>query len=321
MVERPLALGSDGSIATSDSDSNHSSDDHIQATGSYHFNTHSQPYPHSLHHQHSYLHHHQHHHHQHHEVQRLQAAGEQDEDVDVGSVKMETDIHRFRLTAAPTSSSHMTSLGSSGVSVLHPSTVFHSHGVNSRKRATGGGRQSAKRRRAAKPSSAEKQKDGVDDDREKDNNNEDVDYGSQSSACQSPGLDLGLSSSPGDGSTNSGSESGSGSRKRAKKSQTMEDLQAQRVLANVRERQRTQSLNDAFAQLRDIIPTLPSDKLSKIQTLKLASRYIDFLYQVLRTDNGDGASVGEAASCSYVAGECLSYAFSVWRMEGAWNVH
>ena len=54
----------------------------------------------------------------------------------------------------------------------------------------------------------------------------------------------------------------------------------QRSLANVRERHRTQSLNDAFAQLRTIIPTLPSDKLSKIQTLKLATRYIDFLYQV-----------------------------------------
>ena len=64
--------------------------------------------------------------------------------------------------------------------------------------------------------------------------------------------------------------------------QTLEELQNQRVLANVRERQRTQSLNDAFSQLRKIIPTLPSDKLSKIQTLKLATRYIDFLYQVLR---------------------------------------
>ena len=59
------------------------------------------------------------------------------------------------------------------------------------------------------------------------------------------------------------------------------DLQTQRVLANVRERQRTQSLNEAFAALRKIIPTLPSDKLSKIQTLKLAARYIDFLYQVI----------------------------------------
>ena len=57
-------------------------------------------------------------------------------------------------------------------------------------------------------------------------------------------------------------------------------FQTQRVLANVRERQRTQSLNEAFTSLRKIIPTLPSDKLSKIQTLKLATRYIDFLYQV-----------------------------------------
>lgn len=56
-----------------------------------------------------------------------------------------------------------------------------------------------------------------------------------------------------------------------------------RVLANVRERQRTQSLNEAFSSLRRTIPTLPSDKLSKIQTLKLAARYIQFLYQVMLT--------------------------------------
>lgn len=134
------------------------------------------------------------------------------------------------------------------------------------------------------------------------------------------------------------------------------DVQSQRVLANVRERQRTQSLNEAFASLRKIIPTLPSDKLSKIQTLKLASRYIDFLYQVLRTDdesmsdgtmattNGQGSSLETYSPCvdaspepqqmtanssrsfntsggnsSFLANECLSYAFSVWRMEGAWN--
>lgn len=111
--------------------------------------------------------------------------------------------------------------------------------------------------------------------------------------------------------------------KRGKKSsnsssspQSFEDLQTQRVMANVRERQRTQSLNEAFAALRKIIPTLPSDKLSKIQTLKLASRYIDFLYQVLQSDELDS----KMASCSYVAHERLSYAFSVWRMEGAWSM-
>ena len=99
--------------------------------------------------------------------------------------------------------------------------------------------------------------------------------------------------------------------------QTFEELQNQRCMANVRERQRTQSLNEAFNQLRKIIPTLPSDKLSKIQTLKLASRYIDFLYQILRNDDMDAKI---PPSCSYVARERLSYAFSVWRMEGAWQM-
>lgn len=95
----------------------------------------------------------------------------------------------------------------------------------------------------------------------------------------------------------------------------LEDSHTQRVIANIRERQRTQSLNEAFASLRKIIPTLPSDKLSKIQTLKLASRYIDFLYQVLQSDEMDSKLTG----CNYLAHERLSYAFSVWRMEGAWS--
>ncbi|KAK9969054.1 hypothetical protein ABG768_027264 [Culter alburnus] len=117
------------------------------------------------------------------------------------------------------------------------------------------------------------------------------------------------------------SSSPSSVNKRSKKpspssTQSFEELQNQRVLANVRERQRTQSLNEAFASLRKIIPTLPSDKLSKIQTLKLASRYIDFLCQVLQSDEMDN----KMSSCSYVAHERLSYAFSVWRMEGAWSM-
>jgi twist-like protein len=132
-----------------------------------------------------------------------------------------------------------------------------------------------------------------------------------------------------------------------RKSQSFEELQSQRVMANVRERQRTQSLNEAFASLRKIIPTLPSDKLSKIQTLKLAARYIDFLYQVLHCGIGaEGENDGDensgadmktpgpcspstrlalmsasavTSSCTYMAHERLSYAFSVWRMEGDWN--
>ncbi|KAK3109112.1 hypothetical protein FSP39_023305 [Pinctada imbricata] len=107
---------------------------------------------------------------------------------------------------------------------------------------------------------------------------------------------------------------------RQKAQKTLADIQTQRTMANVRERQRTQSLNEAFAQLRKIIPTLPSDKLSKIQTLKLATRYIDFLYQVLKTEDAYDAS--KMTHCTYTESgeEKLGYAFSAWRMEGALGV-
>lgn len=59
-----------------------------------------------------------------------------------------------------------------------------------------------------------------------------------------------------------------------------EEIQNQRQMANVRERERTKNLNEAFTCLRKVIPTMPSDKLSKIQTLKLARDYIGFLYKV-----------------------------------------
>jgi len=105
-----------------------------------------------------------------------------------------------------------------------------------------------------------------------------------------------------------------------------DDPRNQRVMANVRERQRTQSLNDAFSQLRKIIPTLPSDKLSKIQTLRLATRYIDFLYQVLRCDDDGTAPIRPVTRPPPVnhavfpaAADRLNYSFSIWRVDGAWS--
>ncbi|XP_055309697.1 protein twist-like [Sitodiplosis mosellana] len=108
-------------------------------------------------------------------------------------------------------------------------------------------------------------------------------------------------------------------RKKQIKETTFDDLQSQRVMANVRERQRTQSLNEAFASLRKIIPTLPSDKLSKIQTLKLASSYIDFLYEVISTNEITFLKSMENESTAWPSQEELSRCFSVWRMEGELN--
>jgi hypothetical protein len=58
-----------------------------------------------------------------------------------------------------------------------------------------------------------------------------------------------------------------------------------RQIANVRERQRTESLNEAFEKIRKMLPTLPCDKLSKIHTLKLATYYISFMNGLLNSSN------------------------------------
>ncbi|XP_016838958.1 DNA N6-methyl adenine demethylase isoform X2 [Nasonia vitripennis] len=51
---------------------------------------------------------------------------------------------------------------------------------------------------------------------------------------------------------------------------------------------RTQSINNAFADLRDCIPNVPADtKLSKIKTLRLAASYIGYLMAVLDSDEGE----------------------------------
>jgi heart-and neural crest derivatives-expressed protein 2 len=58
-----------------------------------------------------------------------------------------------------------------------------------------------------------------------------------------------------------------------------------RNTANKKERRRTQSINNAFADLRDCIPNVPADtKLSKIKTLRLACSYIGYLTAVLDSD-------------------------------------
>ncbi|KAG8443047.1 hypothetical protein GDO86_011751 [Hymenochirus boettgeri] len=63
-------------------------------------------------------------------------------------------------------------------------------------------------------------------------------------------------------------------------------------------------------------PVSPVDKFTTIQTLKLASRYIDFLCQVLQSDELDS----KMASFVVMWPMRGSATFSVWRMEGAWSM-
>lgn len=70
---------------------------------------------------------------------------------------------------------------------------------------------------------------------------------------------------------------------RRRKSQAQ--LSQQRQAANLRERRRMQNINEAFEGLRTQLPTLPYEKkISKVDTLKMAIGYINFLTDLLNRD-------------------------------------
>lgn len=62
----------------------------------------------------------------------------------------------------------------------------------------------------------------------------------------------------------------------------------QRYAANERERSRMRVLSKAFSKLKTTLPWVPSDtKLSKLDTLRLASSYIAHLKQILESEEED----------------------------------
>lgn len=70
-----------------------------------------------------------------------------------------------------------------------------------------------------------------------------------------------------------------------KRKRSSSQLSQQRQAANLRERRRMQSINDAFEGLRVQLPTLPYEKkISKVDTLKMAIAYINFLTDLLNKD-------------------------------------
>ncbi|XP_071498237.1 basic helix-loop-helix transcription factor scleraxis-like [Diadema antillarum] len=109
------------------------------------------------------------------------------------------------------------------------------------------------------------------------------------------------------------------------------NMPRQRHAANARERDRTHSVNSAFVQLRDLIPTEPRDrKLSKIETLRLATSYINHLGTLLLVGDEEieqpcmhramlrpGSEAGPRIICTF----CLQNHMSNVRNRAAMNVH
>ena len=79
----------------------------------------------------------------------------------------------------------------------------------------------------------------------------------------------------------------------------------QRRAANERERKRLQIINSAFIGLKDLLPLLPGEEnISKIDVVKLASRTILLLKQILddcdrkASSDEDRSNCGSSSSCS-----------------------
>ena len=88
--------------------------------------------------------------------------------------------------------------------------------------------------------------------------------------------------SPG-GSTCTSSDDSGAENECTNNSSDEQSRKKKRNAANDRERRRMHTVNSAFDQLRDLVPTYPSNrKLSKIDTLKLACAYIQDLTSLLR---------------------------------------
>ncbi|XP_059183977.1 transcription factor 15 [Centropristis striata] len=115
---------------------------------------------------------------------------------------------------------------------------------------------------------------------------DDLDSGSDSSDGKSTG-DCSPRREPGEETADGASRAGAPRRRRRRRRSSGGDaclagVSKQRQAANARERYRTHSVNTAFTALRTLIPTEPADrKLSKIETLRLASSYISHLANVL----------------------------------------
>ncbi|CAL1525980.1 unnamed protein product, partial [Lymnaea stagnalis] len=110
------------------------------------------------------------------------------------------------------------------------------------------------------------------------------DKGQQNNNCDSMGQDLGKKCRD-----DKASLDGSGQRKRGPKKKALTKtrqvkLKVRRVKANARERNRMHGLNSALDELRNHVPChSKTQKLSKIETLRLARNYIHVLAEILKS--------------------------------------
>ncbi|XP_077978496.1 uncharacterized protein LOC144433955 [Glandiceps talaboti] len=94
-----------------------------------------------------------------------------------------------------------------------------------------------------------------------------------------------------DGSPGSTEETKKRKRKPKRRKRALTGVSRQRRAANARERRRIQGVNMAFIELRKILPVLSRDEVSKIEILRLATKWIAYLTTVLIEDEENKYSV------------------------------
>ncbi|XP_051021882.1 LOW QUALITY PROTEIN: musculin [Acomys russatus] len=96
----------------------------------------------------------------------------------------------------------------------------------------------------------------------------------------------------GSGGAGGNGAGGGGKKPLLPKASAAECKQSQRNAANARERARMRVLSKAFSRLKTSLPWVPPDtKLSKLDTLRLASSYIAHLRQLLQEDRYENGYV------------------------------
>lgn len=97
----------------------------------------------------------------------------------------------------------------------------------------------------------------------------------------------------------------------------------QRLAANDRERTRMRVLSKAFVRLKTSLPWVPTDtKLSKLDTLKLATSYISYLTKILHDDEfSDDNSTSFQQTCHQPSKMLPSIRLSSFDMQKIINDH
>lgn len=96
-------------------------------------------------------------------------------------------------------------------------------------------------------------------------------------------------------------------------------------MANERERERTKSLNQALEILRNRIPVPEAEKRSKIQTLRMAKEYIEFLARLKRlsqqqqNQQNEVNNIGPSNQQLHQPDSPLTYKFYKFRLKSQTN--